>query len=118
MNSEILSFLYGSGFDPYIGFLHGLSYNRPSLSLDVIEEFRSSMDLFVLLLMQRSKLDITMFEKNEDSVLLNEEGRSLYFLEYEKFLKENKVRDTIKKQVLKLSDAIQNRTPYIPFKLK
>ena len=28
------------GFDPYQGFLHQLDYNRPSLALDLIEEFR------------------------------------------------------------------------------
>ncbi|MGC8825676.1 MAG: CRISPR-associated endonuclease Cas1 [Anaerolineae bacterium] len=29
------------GLDPYLGFLHGVAYNRPSLALDLIEEFRS-----------------------------------------------------------------------------
>lgn len=28
------------GLDPYLGFLHGVAYNRPSLALDLIEEFR------------------------------------------------------------------------------
>ena len=29
-----------AGLDPYVGFLHQLSYNRPSLALDLMEEFR------------------------------------------------------------------------------
>ncbi|MGQ9518111.1 MAG: CRISPR-associated endonuclease Cas1 [Anaerolineae bacterium] len=28
------------GLDPFLGFLHGVAYNRPSLALDLIEEFR------------------------------------------------------------------------------
>jgi CRISP-associated protein Cas1 len=29
-----------AGFDPYLGFLHQLEYKRPSLALDLMEEFR------------------------------------------------------------------------------
>ena len=29
-----------AGLDPYAGFLHRTAYNRPSLALDVMEEFR------------------------------------------------------------------------------
>lgn len=29
-----------AGLDPYVGFLHQLNYNRPSLPLDLMEEFR------------------------------------------------------------------------------
>ena len=29
-----------AGLDPYVGFLHQLHYNRPSLPLDLVEEFR------------------------------------------------------------------------------
>lgn len=28
------------GFDPYLGILHQLEYKRPSLALDLMEEFR------------------------------------------------------------------------------
>ena len=39
VTNEILSFLFAVGFDPYIGFLHSLEYGRPSLALDMTEEF-------------------------------------------------------------------------------
>jgi CRISPR-associated protein Cas1 len=34
------SIVQSVGLDPYLGFLHGVAYNRPSLALDLIEEFR------------------------------------------------------------------------------
>ncbi len=37
-----------TGLDPYAGFLHAAEYNRPSLALDVVEEFRPLVDGVVL----------------------------------------------------------------------
>jgi len=37
-----------SGFDPSIGFLHEISERRPSLVLDLMEEFRPLVDIFVI----------------------------------------------------------------------
>lgn len=37
-----------AGLDPYAGFLHGVEYNRPSLALDLMEEFRAVVDGVVL----------------------------------------------------------------------
>lgn len=37
---EITQILQRVGFDPYVGFLHQPRYNRPALSLDLMEEFR------------------------------------------------------------------------------
>jgi len=37
-----------AGLDPYAGFLHRTAYNRPSLALDVMEEFRAVVDGVVL----------------------------------------------------------------------
>ncbi len=36
------------GLDPYAGFLHQVAYNRPSLALDLMEEFRPVVDGLVL----------------------------------------------------------------------
>ncbi|MGI5939686.1 MAG: CRISPR-associated endonuclease Cas1 [Thermoleophilia bacterium] len=48
LSSEILAQLEGTGFDPYLGFYHQLDYGRPSLALDVVEEFRMVVDQLVL----------------------------------------------------------------------
>ncbi len=40
VSSELQSLLDGIGFDPYLGFYHQIKYGRPSLALDLVEEFR------------------------------------------------------------------------------
>lgn len=37
-----------AGLDPYAGFLHVVDYNRPSLALDLMEEFRAVVDGVIL----------------------------------------------------------------------
>ncbi|MCS6828359.1 MAG: CRISPR-associated endonuclease Cas1, partial [Caldilinea sp.] len=37
---NVLGAVLTVGLDPYVGFLHRLEYNRPSLALDLMEEFR------------------------------------------------------------------------------
>jgi CRISPR-associated protein Cas1 len=41
LSQNMLSAIYTAGLDPYVGFLHQLDYNRPSLAQDLIEEFRA-----------------------------------------------------------------------------
>ncbi len=37
-----------AGLDPYAGFMHSVEYNRPSLALDLMEEFRPVVDGVIL----------------------------------------------------------------------
>lgn len=37
---EITAILHGVGLDPFVGFLHAVRFGRPSLALDLMEEFR------------------------------------------------------------------------------
>lgn len=41
VTQECVSALYGVGLDPYVGFLHKDRPGRPSLALDLLEEFRA-----------------------------------------------------------------------------
>ena len=50
------------GLDPMIGFFHQPQYGRPSLMLDVIEEFRPFVDGLVLRLINRRQLGPLDFE--------------------------------------------------------
>ena len=43
VGSEIQSLLDAMGFDPYLGFYHQIDYGRPSLALDLLEEFRAPL---------------------------------------------------------------------------
>ena len=40
LTNEVLSALKACGLDPYLGALHEVSYGRPSLACDLVEEFR------------------------------------------------------------------------------
>lgn len=51
------------GLDPMVGFFHQPQYGRPSLMLDVIEEFRPFIDGLVLRLINRRQLGPLDFER-------------------------------------------------------
>ncbi|HQU47460.1 MAG TPA: CRISPR-associated endonuclease Cas1, partial [Pirellulales bacterium] len=54
------------GLDPTLGFLHQAAYGRPSLALDVLEEFRPLVDGLVLRLLNRRQLGPNDFERRSD----------------------------------------------------
>jgi CRISP-associated protein Cas1 len=98
--NALLSFLYallladctaaceGVGLDPQFGFLHVLRPGRPSLALDLMEEFRSCLaDRLALTLINRRQIRPEQFDERADagnSVLLNEEGRRIVLTAYQK----------------------------------
>ena len=76
------------GLDPYVGFLHAPSYSRPSLVLDLMEEFRPVVvDSVVLRLVNARILTAADFvaqpEVVERPVLLAEAGRRRFLEAYE-----------------------------------
>jgi CRISPR-associated protein Cas1 len=74
--------------DPYIGFFHELDYGRPSLALDLEEEFRQPIvDRFVLSLCNRRILKPEDFQKAENGGTMLKEGpRKKFFRFYEKMM--------------------------------
>ena len=77
------------GLDPYLGFLHQPAYNRPSLALDLVEEFRCIVvDSVVLRCLNNGLILPTMFRRDESPtapypVLLDDEGRARFIRELE-----------------------------------
>ncbi|WP_305909516.1 type I-C CRISPR-associated endonuclease Cas1c [Methylomarinum sp. Ch1-1] len=70
------SALETTGLDPASGFLHQLRSGRPSLALDLAEEFRPIVDRFVLSLINKRQLGVKDFETwPNGSVTLKEEPR-------------------------------------------
>ncbi len=64
------------GLDPASGFLHQLRSGRPSLALDLVEEFRPMVERFVLSLINKRQLALNDFETwPNGSVTLKEEPR-------------------------------------------
>ncbi len=54
LTNEVLSALKACGLDPYMGALHEISYGRPSLACDLVEEYRCFLgDRLVLGLVNR-----------------------------------------------------------------
>ena len=96
--NALLSFLYslvriecqaaceGVGLDPQIGFLHAVRPGRPSLALDLMEEFRAVLaDRLVLTLINRRQLNSRHFSESAGGgVSLNDEGRNLLLVAYQK----------------------------------
>lgn len=65
-----------AGLDPYLGFFHTDRYNKPSMVLDLIEEFRQPIvDRAIVTLFSRKEIDESDFEKSGDSLMLSKSGR-------------------------------------------
>ena len=72
------------GFDPYKGFFHVNRHGKPSLALDLMEEFRPVIaDSVVLTLVNNEMLTPTDFLTWKDAVQLTEGGRRAFFQAYE-----------------------------------
>lgn len=52
-----------AGLDPMLGFLHQPAYGRPSLMLDLLEEFRPLVDTLVLRVINRRQVSVRDFEQ-------------------------------------------------------
>ena len=112
--NALMSFLYGLvrvecqaacegvGLDPQIGFLHAVRPGRPSLALDLLEELRAPLaDRLALTLINRRQLTGQHFsESSGGGVSLNEEGRRVLLVAYQK-----RKADEI------LHPVIQSKTP-------
>lgn len=81
---DITAAILATGLDPYIGFYHSAKHGRPSLALDLMEEFRSVIaDSVVLTLINKKMLTPRDFVSYGGSCLLTESGRKTFFTAYE-----------------------------------
>jgi len=74
------------GLDPAVGFLHRDRPGRPSLALDLMEEFRPFLaDRLTLSLINLHQIDPKQFRCAESgAVLLDEDGRKEFLIAYQK----------------------------------
>jgi CRISPR-associated protein Cas1 len=73
------------GFDPYLGFYHGGKHGRPSLALDLMEEFRTVIvDSVVLTLVNNGMLTAADFIEWGSAYQLTDAGRRTFFDVYER----------------------------------
>ncbi len=74
------------GFDPYLGFLHRLDYNRPSLALDLMEEFRPLLvDSLVIRVCNDGRITAEDFTPGdaERPIILSDGGKRRYLEAFE-----------------------------------
>lgn len=84
--NDCISAVEGVGLDSQMGFLHALRPGRPSLGLDLMEEFRAQVaDKLALTLINRKQLTDKHFEPRPGgAVYLNEAGRKEVVTSYQK----------------------------------
>jgi CRISPR-associated protein Cas1 len=76
--SEVEKACVLAGLDPYFGYLHTDRYGKPSMVLDLIEEFRAPIaDKSVITLFARKQVKENDFEKSGEKLLLSNSGRRL-----------------------------------------
>jgi CRISPR-associated protein Cas1 len=81
---DCFSALCTVGFDPYCGFFHAGRHGKPSLALDLMEEFRAIIaDSVVLTLINNGSLTPQDFLVWREACQLTEEGRKQFFRAYE-----------------------------------
>lgn len=115
--NNILTELEKSGFDSYIGFLHGIKYGRESLGLDMLEEFRQYFcDLFVIKLINRKEIKKQDFYFEDGGCYLNDPAFRKYIKKFNTELEKHKT--DIKCQAEKLKKSVMTGECYSPVILK
>jgi CRISPR-associated protein Cas1 len=84
--NDCISAVEGVGLDPQMGFLHVPRPGRPSLGLDLMEEFRAFLaDRLAITLINRKQITTEHFEPRPGgAVYLNEKGRKEVVAAYQK----------------------------------
>ncbi len=87
---DVLNAVQFTGLDPYLGTFHVIEAGRPSLALDLMEEFRPLVvDRIVLELLGGAALRREQFERppqRPDAVYLDAAGRALVIERYEQVM--------------------------------
>jgi CRISPR-associated protein Cas1 len=87
--NRVASMVQLVGLDHFIGYLHSSFYGRPSLALDVMEEFRPIIvDQMVLTLLNKRILGPDDFVSEPGGHRLKDERRKLFFTAFEERLNE------------------------------
>jgi CRISPR-associated protein Cas1 len=79
-----------AGLDPYAGFLHVVDYNRPSLALDLVEEFRAVVDGVILWCVNSGQIVPEDFAKGDEHrpVVMSDKAKRVFIGAYERRMEE------------------------------
>lgn len=110
--NAVLSFVYslarlriehacdGVGLDPQVGYLHHVRPGRPALALDLLEEYRPTLDHLCVNLNNRGQLPDGCFERRDGgSVMLNEAGRKVVLTAWSSYLEKEVQHHVLKESI-------------------
>ena len=87
LTSTVATVLLSVGFDPYLGFFHQPRYGRPSLALDLMEEFRPLIaDSAVISLINNGEITVDDVIRRAGAVALAPDARKKVMRAYERRL--------------------------------
>jgi CRISPR-associated protein Cas1 len=93
LHAEAVLAAHGHGFDPHVGFLHGIDFGRESLACDLVEPLRPVIDRFAWRLFADQILRDRDFSIEKDGAgLLLKAGRERFYAEVEAPLGEARKR--------------------------
>lgn len=136
LTNEVLSAISVAGLDPYLGSLHEISYGRPSLACDLVEEYRAPIgDRLVLNLINRNMIKVDDFAfrrgkqltfadekemKNKRPVEMKPYLLKAFISSYESMMSgPGSYRTVIRRQVRAFADYLENpkEKQYNPYSL-
>ncbi|MGA8942968.1 MAG: CRISPR-associated endonuclease Cas1 [Thermoactinomyces sp.] len=130
LRAELTGALQAAGLDPYIGYLHRERYGRESLSLDLMEEFRSVMvDNLVIKMANQGVIKPKDFHDDMGEPRLKEHARKRFLEEFDRRRKDEvfhqllrrkmSYREVFHKQAILLAKFIKGEMDdYYPFLVK
>lgn len=124
--TTVLSEIYNTHLDPRIGYLHSTNNRRFTLNLDVAEIFKPIIvDRIIFTLIGKKMIQAKHFNKNLNSVLLNEEGMKVFISAYEEKLQSAFMhkelgrnvtyRRLIRMELYKIEKHLMSEKNYEPF---
>ena len=101
ISNDMTAALETVGLDPYVGFLHKLRPGRPSLALDMMEEFRAYLgDRFVISLINKRQVSPNDFLfQGDNGVVLTDHGKKQFITAWQKRKKETIVHPYLNEKV-------------------
>lgn len=125
---EVLTAVESHGLDPYVGFVHGLDYGRPSLAVDLMEEFRFLVDGMVLAFVNRGEVTGEDFSRHDDGAcIMGERARKKFYGHFDERIttavehrgKHGSYRAVIGHQIQQLSRLLVSKEDsYEPFEFR
>ena len=111
-----VSALQTVGLDPYAGFLHEEAYNRPSLGLDLMEEFRPIIDEIVLNFCVCGEISPNDFKIDSDKggCWMNSGARKMFIQRFENQMESRHVHP-VTQNALSLRQCILEQARQIAF---